>query len=166
MGTLETTTSRGGQYLTFFLGEEEYGCEILKVQEIIGIQGITSVPRTPDFIRGVINLRGQVVPVLDLRLKFDMSAIDTTSETCIIVVKAQDIQMGVQVDRVSEVVDIFEDDIEDVPEFGADLPESYLLGLGKSGSQVKLLLNIDNIITFQEAAALKQAAETDQPSNS
>jgi len=159
MDVLEATRNHSGQFLTFFIDDEEYGCEILKVQEIIGTMGITKVPKTPPFILGVINLRGQVIPVLDLRLKFDMPTIPTTSETCIIVVKAKEIHMGIQVDRVSEVVNIPEEAIEDVPTFGAPLPEDYLLGIGKSGDQVKLLLNIDSIISYKEVQALQQVAE-------
>ena len=94
----------GGKFLTFFLAGEEYGIAILKVHEIIGMMAITSVPRTPDFIRGVINLRGKVIPIIDLRRKFDMPAQEATSETCIIVVHLQGIETGIVVDRVSEVL--------------------------------------------------------------
>ena len=107
----------GGKFLTFFLAEEEYGLEILKVKEIIGLLPVTSVLRTPPFIRGVVNLRGKVIPVVDLRSKFGMEAIEETDETCIIVVEVQGLQMGIVVDRVSEVLDIAGQDIEPPPSF-------------------------------------------------
>ena len=113
------TSERAGKYLTFVLAEEEYGLEILKVREIIGAMDITSVPRTPDYVKGVINLRGKVIPVVDLRLKFDMAEIERTEETCIIVVNVGDVEMGIIVDKVSEVLDIAEEEIEDPPAFGA-----------------------------------------------
>jgi purine-binding chemotaxis protein CheW len=144
----------GGKYLTFFLAEEEYGIEILKVHEIIGMMSITSVPRTPRFIRGVINLRGKVIPIIDLRLKFGMKAIEQTEETCIIVVQAQGIELGIVVDRVSEVLDIPSDDIDETPSFGTEVQTDYLLGIAKTNGHVKLLLNIDRVLTTQEVVAL------------
>ncbi len=137
---------RGGKFLTFFLAGEEYGLEILKVQEIIGIMEITPVPRTPDHIRGVINLRGKVIPIVDLRLKFSMEAAERTSETCIIVVEANRRQTGIVVDQVSEVLDILSEEIEDAPAFGADVRTDYILGIGKSQGHVKLLLEIDRVL--------------------
>jgi purine-binding chemotaxis protein CheW len=144
----------GGKYLTFFLRGEEYGLEILKVQEIIGMMEITPVPRTPDFIRGVINLRGKVIPIIDLRLKFAMEAVGQTEQTCIIVVQARGLQMGIVVDKVSEVLDIATEDIEDAPSFGADVESDYILGIGKSEGRVKLLLDIDRVLTAEELGAL------------
>ena len=114
------TASRAGKYLTFFLAGEEYGLEILKVSEIIGLQPITRVPRMPEFVRGVINLRGKVIPITDLRMKFGMDAEDS-EDSCIIVVQMRGIQTGIVVDRVSEVVAITEADIEDAPSFGAGI---------------------------------------------
>ncbi len=149
----------GGQFLTFFLGSEEYGLEILKVQEIIGTMEITTVPRTPEYIRGVINLRGKVIPVLELRLKFGMPSTERTEETCIIVVRSEQIEMGVEVDRVSEVVDIASEVIEPVPPFGSSVESDYLLGIGKSDDGVRLLLNIDNVITAEDNAELQAAAQ-------
>jgi purine-binding chemotaxis protein CheW len=144
----------GGKFLTFFLGDEEYGLEILKVQEIIGLMSITRVPRTPDFVRGVINLRGKVIPIIDLRRKFRMEAVDDTEETCIIVVQTQGVQFGVVVDRVSEVVDLDDIDIEGAPEFGADIDTDYILGLGKTGSRVRILVDIDRVVSRDEIQAL------------
>lgn len=152
----------GGKFLTFFLDEEEYGIEILKVHEIIGMMNITVVPRTPSFIRGVINLRGKVIPIIDLRLKFGMEAIAQTEETCIIVVQAQSVELGIVVDRVSEVLDIASDDIDEPPSFGADVPTDYLLGIAKTEGRVKLLLNIDRVLTTNEVVALPTLAAASQ----
>jgi len=152
-----TTANRGGKFLTFFLADEEYGIAILKVHEIIGMMAITSVPRTPAFIRGVINLRGKVIPIVDLRLKFDMPAQNQTSETCIIVVHVQGIEIGIVVDRVSEVSNIAACDIEDPPSFGADVSTDYILGIGKSQGKVKILLDIDRVLSTQEVSALPAA---------
>ena len=150
------TPSRAGKYLTFFLGGEEYGLEILKVSEIIGMQPITRVPRMPEFVRGVINLRGKVIPITDLRSKFHMEH-DGTEDGCIIVVQMRGIQTGIVVDRVSEVVAIAEADIEDAPSFGAGIHTEFLLGIGKAGGRVKLLLDIDKVLASSEIAALEAA---------
>jgi purine-binding chemotaxis protein CheW len=149
----------GGKFLSFFLAGEEYGIEILKVQEIIGMMGITRVPRTPDFIRGVINLRGKVIPIIDLRLKFGMESKEQTDETCIIVVKTEGIEMGIVVDKVSEVLDIAGRDIEDAPSFGVEVNTEYILGIGKSAGRVKLLLDIDKVLSSRDAEQLHVATE-------
>ena len=138
--------SRGGKFLTFFLAGEEYGLEILKVQEIIGIMDITPVPRSPDYIRGVINLRGKVIPIVDLRLRFGMEQAERTSETCIIVVEANRVQTGIVVDQVSEVLNIASGEIEDTPAFGSEVQTDYILGIGKADGRVKLLLDIDRVL--------------------
>jgi purine-binding chemotaxis protein CheW len=143
-------TCRGGKFLTFFLAGEEYGLEILKVQEIIGMMDITPVPRSPDYVRGVINLRGKVIPIVDLRLRFGMTAAERTAETCVIVVEANRIQTGIVVDQVSEVLDIAQDNIEDAPAFGADVQTDYILGIGKAQGRVRLLLDIDRVLAGQE----------------
>jgi purine-binding chemotaxis protein CheW len=142
----KATQERGGKFLTFFLAGEEYGLEILKVQEIIGMMDITPVPRTPEHIRGVINLRGKVIPVVDLRLKFGMPGTERTAETCIIVVEANAVQTGIVVDQVSEVLDIEGEEIEDAPAFGSDVQTDFILGIGKSEGRVKLLLDIDRVL--------------------
>lgn len=141
---------KGGKYLTFSLAGEEYGIEILKVHEIIGMMPVTRVPRTPETIRGVINLRGKVIPIVDLRQKFCMPAGEDTERTCIIVVQAHGVQTGVVVDSVSEVLDIPGGDVEDPPEFGAGVHTEYLLGLAKSNGRVKLLLAIDRVLSGDE----------------
>ena len=145
---------REGKYLTFALANEEFGLEILKVREIIGIMEITAVPQTPEYVRGVINLRGQVIPVIDLRAKFGMEATETTDQTCIIVVEiSQDdrkFNTGIVVDHVQEVLDIVGDQIEDAPQFGSNVATDFILGMGKIGDSVKILLDIDKVLSCEE----------------
>ena len=136
-----------GKYLTFFLGDEEYGIEILKVQEIIGLLRITPVPNTPAHMRGVINLRGKVVPVVDIRGRFGMSTVEATKQTCIIVVRTGEAEIGAVVDRVSAVVSIKAEEIEETPQMGASVDTSYLLGIGKTESRVRLLLDIERVVS-------------------
>ena len=151
---VKVMADREGKYLTFALGEEEYGIGILKIREIIGIMPITSVPRTPEFVKGVINLRGKVIPIIDLRLRFGMEPMEYTDRTCIIVVEinAQDstIQIGTIVDTVSEVLNIKAEDIEDTPAFGTSLDIEYILGMAKMEGGVKILLDIDQVLSIQE----------------
>ena len=148
-----------GKYLTFRLAQEEYGLEILKVREIIGLMGITKVPRTPHFIRGVINLRGKVIPVLDLRSKFEMEVIADTEETCIIVVEINQgdrkFQTGIVVDRVKEVLDIDGENIEDYPQFGSNGETNFILGMGKVNGAVKILLDIDKVLGNESFGAIE-----------
>ena len=153
---------RGGKFLTFFLAGEEYGLEILKVHEIIGMMPVTSVPRTPDFIKGVINLRGKIIPIVDLRLKLEMEAKELTEESCTIVVQAGDLQIGTIVDKVSEVLDIATGDIDDAPSFGGNVRSDYILGIGKSEGRVKLLLDIDKVLSMQDVQYLSSAVEAGQ----
>ena len=139
-----------GKFLTFALGREEYGLEILKVREIIGYMDITAVPRTPEYVKGVINLRGQVIPVLDLRMRFDMEQAEVTDQTCIIVAevnqKSRTFNAGLIVDHVQEVLDIKADDIEDTSQLGSAVQTEYILGIGKVGNSIKILLDIDRIL--------------------
>lgn len=152
---------REGKYLTFMLADEEYGIGILKVKEIIGMMPFTSVPQTPDFVKGVINLRGKVIPVIDLRLRFGMEPSDYTERTCIIVVEIQgeagNILIGSVVDTVSEVLNIKGEDIEDTPAFGTKLDTDYILGMAKVEGGVKILLNIDQVLNAEEIASLEDA---------
>jgi purine-binding chemotaxis protein CheW len=148
---------RAGKYLTFFLANEEYGVEILKVQEIIERMPITPVPLTSRHILGVINLRGKIHPVMDLKVKFGMEQTQITEETCIIVIKTSTLMMGILVDKVSEVVDVASDDIEDTPSFGADVNPEYLLGVGKTGGRVRLLLDIEKILSSSDVINMKKA---------
>jgi len=149
----------GGKYLTFVLDNEEYGLEILKVREIIGMMNITSVPSTPDFVKGVVNLRGKVIPVTDLRLKFGMPGAETTEQTCIIVVDIGSVEMGILVDQVSEVLDIADDEIEEAPSFGVAVNTDFILGMGKTEGRVTILLDISKVLTGKEVAAIKEAGE-------
>jgi len=139
------------------LDDDEYGFEILKVQEIIGMMRVTPVPQTPSFVQGVINLRGKVIPIIDLRLKFAMPAVAQTEETCIIVVRAQGVAMGIVVDRVSEVLDIATEDI-DALSCGAAVNTDYILGIGKATRTVTVLLDIDQILSTNEVVELRTTA--------
>jgi len=156
---------REGKYLTFMLADEEYGIGILKVKEIIGMMPITTVPQTPGFVKGVINLRGKVIPVVDLRLKFGMQATDYTERTCIIVVEiareAGTIQIGSVVDAVSEVLNIKGEDVEATPSFGSSLDTSYILGMAKIEGGVKILLDIDRVLTGEEVEMMSTVEEAD-----
>jgi purine-binding chemotaxis protein CheW len=158
---IKATNIKTGKYLTFTLADEEYGIGILKVKEIIGMMAITSVPRTPDFVKGVINLRGKVIPVIDLRLKFEMDFIAYTDRTCIIVVEIDTddmtIQIGIVVDSVSEVLNIKQEEIENAPSFGTNLDTDYILGMAKIDSGVKILLDIDRVLSTIELATLQQS---------
>jgi purine-binding chemotaxis protein CheW len=153
--------AKSGKYLTFHLAEELYGLEILKVQEIIGMMNVTQVPRTPDFVRGVINLRGKVIPVVDLRRKFNMESIPDTERTCVIVVQVcrtdAMVTMGIIVDEVSEVLEIQENQIEPAPSFGVSIDTSFILGMGKVGQKVIILLDGDRVLSTGELAAVSQA---------
>ena len=150
---------REAKYLTFSLAGEEYGIGILKIKEIIGLMSITTVPRTPPYVKGVINLRGKVIPVIDLRLRFRLDEHDYNERTCIIVVETSGrsgtILMGIVVDSVSEVLNIKPEDIEDTPAFGAQLDTDYILGIGKIDGGVKILLDIDRVLTEQGATLLE-----------
>lgn len=142
---------RAGKYLTFNLASEQYGIGILQVREIIGLMEITAVPHTPSYIKGVINLRGSVIPVLDLRTKFNMEPAEYNDRTCIIVVEVQGesatLLVGMIVDSVSEVLNITSEEIEPPPTFGGDeLETDNFLGMAKIKGDVKILLNVDNVI--------------------
>ena len=156
---VKAMVEREGKYLTFTLAEEEYGIGILKIKEIIGMMPITSVPQTPEFVKGVINLRGKVIPVIDLRLRFGMGEIDYTERTCIIVVEidsqAGTVLIGIVVDSVSEVLNVKGDDIADTPTFGANLNTEYILGMAKMEGGVKILLHIDQVLSAEELSGLK-----------
>jgi purine-binding chemotaxis protein CheW len=156
-------TKKEGKYLTFSLNNEEYGIEILKVKEIIGMMAITTIPQTPPYVKGVVNLRGKVIPVIDLRLKFGMEAASYTGHTCIIVVEITgrsrgNFFIGIVVDTVSEVLNVKEMEIEETPDFGARMNTAYILGLAKMGSGVKILLEIDKVLSGDELDILNKAA--------
>ncbi|MCP3925196.1 MAG: purine-binding chemotaxis protein CheW [Desulfobacterales bacterium] len=158
----QAIVDREGKYLTFVLNKEEYGIGILKIKEIIGMMPITTVPQTPDFVKGVINLRGKVIPVIDLRLRFYMKSIEYTERTCIIVVEiageAGTIQIGIVVDAVSEVLNIKGEEIEETPTFGTKLNTEYILGMAKMEGGVKILLDIDSVLSESELSILENVA--------
>jgi purine-binding chemotaxis protein CheW len=145
---------RAGKYLTFQLSNEEFGIRVLKVREIMGLQEITAVPQTPAHIKGVINLRGKVVPVIDLRLKFGLAAAEYTQRTCIIVTQVLGesgaVLMGIVVDGVSEVLTLAGSEIEDTPDFGEEYSGGYLLGMAKVKGKVKILLDIERVLSTQD----------------
>ena len=154
-----------GKYLTFALGPEEYGLEILKVREIIGYMDITAVPQTPHHVKGVINLRGQVIPVIDLRAKFGMDSAEVTEETCIIVAEVSQgkraFSTGIVVDRVQEVLDIDGENIEDAPQFGSNVNTDFILGMGKIGETVKILLDVDKVLADEDFSSFASDSGTD-----
>ncbi|EKD28270.1 MAG: CheW1 [uncultured bacterium] len=150
----EAVKAKAGKYLTFKIGEEIFGLEILKVQEINGLMKITNIPKTPNFIRGVINLRGKIIPVIDLRLKFEMASLGDTVKTCIIVVQvlrqSKKITMGILVDEVSEVMNILQEQIDEPPSFGSSINVDFIFGIGKVGQKVVMLLDIEKVLTAGE----------------
>lgn len=143
-----------GKFLMFRLAAEEYAIPILQVQEIIGMMDITQVPRLPDFVKGVINLRGKIIPVVDLRSRFAMPTVVQGDEACIIVVEVHGAELGVVVDAVLEVQDIKADDIDDPPSFGASVDAAYLKAVGKLAGRVQLILDIDCVLSTDELGAL------------
>ncbi|MBF0102783.1 MAG: purine-binding chemotaxis protein CheW [Desulfobacterales bacterium] len=159
---IKDMTNLEGKYLTFSLANEDYGIGILKIKEIIGMMPITSVPQTPVFVKGVINLRGKVIPVIDLRLRFDMAEMQYTDRTCIIVVEiaghTSNVIIGIVVDSVSEVLNIKAEDIENPPAFGAKVNTEYILGMAKIEGKVKILLDIDKVLSEQEKTSMDQMA--------
>ena len=153
------TADRSGKYLTFQVGAEEFGIRVQSVREILGVQEITSVPQTPGYLKGVINLRGKVTPVVDLRLKFGLVETEYTQRTCIIVVQvagtAAPRLIGIIVDGVAEVLNVAAADIEDTPDFGDGQAAAYLLGMAKIKDRIKILLDIDLVLGAREVAGLE-----------
>ena len=148
----ETTTME--QYLTFNVAGDAYAIVILRVKEIIAFDSVTRVPRTPDFVRGVINLRGSVVPVIDLAMKFGYGAITTTGSTCIVIVEVdldgKPVVMGLMVDAVDQVVDLGAADIQPTPSFGTQVSVEFLTGMGRHGKAFVLILDIDKVLATNE----------------
>ena len=159
---VKAVADREGKYLTFTMVNEEYGIGILKIKEIIGMMPVTPVPQTPEYVKGVINLRGKLIPVVDLRLRFSIEEIEYTDRTCIIVVEITGqsgaVRIGIVVDSVSEVLNIKGEDIEDTPSFGAKLNTEYILGMAKMEGGVKILLDIDRVLNAEEISAVGEAA--------
>jgi purine-binding chemotaxis protein CheW len=160
--SLVSESSLTGKYLTVGLANEAYGIAVLKVREIIRMLKITPVPQLPPYVKGVINLRGRVIPVVDLRVKFGLPA-EFTERTCVVVVQVrppsgQPVQMGLIVDCVEEVIHLSSEEIEPTPEFGCKIDTSYLLGLAKVKGQVKTLLDIDRVVAPDAIQQITQAA--------
>ncbi len=165
--TLESTTAGAkksvGKHLTFNLQNESYGIDVLKVREIIRLTNITAVPQVPDYVKGVINLRGKIIPVIDLRRRFGFESVKDTDLTCIIVVQAKlsdgkNKQMGLVVDGVEEVVNLTPGDIEETPDFGGKISTDYIVGMAKVKGTVKTLLNIDRVLGADELQQIRAAA--------
>ena len=157
-----TQRSRAGKYLTFVLGQESYGVDVLKIREIIRPVAITSVPQMPAYVCGVINLRGKIVPVVDLRIKFGLEPSGATERTCIVVVQVKLPSggislMGLIVDAVEEVLNISEGDIEETPDFGTTIDTDYILGMAKVKSAVKTILDIDKVVSADVIQGMAQA---------
>ena len=154
-GEGRSVKGREGKYLTFSLSGEEYGIGILKVKEIIGMMAITRIPQTPEYVKGVINLRGKVIPVIDLRSKFGLETGEYTERTCVVVVEVSrdegHVLIGSIVDSVSEVLNIRQTEIEETPDFGTSLDTRFILGMAKVGSGIKILLDIDKVLGSIEA---------------
>ena len=157
----KTAAAAAGKYLTFALAQEEYGLLVIKVREIIKIMDITAVPQVPEHVKGVINLRGKVIPIIDLRLKFGLADQAYTERTCIIVVEvalsASKVMMGIVVDAVSEVLTISADEIEQTPEFGERVTTDYMKGVAKVKGKVKILLDLDRVLGAEGTIALHAA---------
>src|SRR3954447_7536212 len=157
----QSSGARSGKYLSFHLGAEEYAIQVVKVREIVKLQHITGVPETPAELKGVINLRGKVIPVVDLRLRFGLPEKEYGQRTCIIVVelgRAAAGPMGIIVDEVSEVLSLQESDIQDTPDFGIGVETPYLLGMAKVRDRVKILLDIDEALATPDLSALAAVA--------
>jgi purine-binding chemotaxis protein CheW len=145
------------RFLTFSLGKETYGIEIKYVTEIIGIQDITEIPELPEYVKGIINLRGKIIPVMDVRLRFKKDAREYNDRTCVIVVDIKDISIGLIVDSVSEVLTIDEQDIVEPPQMSKGLNNKYIKKIGKIGNDVKLLLDCEKLLNEDE---LEKISET------
>ena len=159
--TLADTRQLAGKYLTFALHKESYGIDVLKVREIIRLTTITAVPQMPAYVRGVINLRGKIIPVMDLRLRFGFPDAPSTDQACIIVVQVKlpdgkATPMGLVVDGVEEVTKLAASDIEETPDFGGQISTDFIVGMAKIKGAVKTLLNIDRVLTSDAIQTLRQ----------
>ncbi len=147
------------KFLTFSLANEEYGIGIMKIKEIIGMMPVTVLPQTPEYVKGVINLRGKVIPIIDLRCKFNLEQVDPTERTCIIVIETENneqikILVGLIIDAVSEVINLKGDEVEPAPSMQTNLHEQLIIGLAKCENGVKILLDIDKVINYDELAGV------------
>ena len=153
---MEVEDTQHGRFLTFVVGEEVFGIPIRYITEIIGIQPITKIPEAPEYIKGIINLRGKIIPVVDVRLKFKKEPIDYTDRTCVIVIETEELIVGLIVDRVAEVLTIDDADISPPPNIRTGIKNRYLLGIGKVGGEVKLLLDCDKLFDEKEIQDIGQ----------
>lgn len=154
----ELEDTQKGKYLTFSSGKEDYGIEISYVTEIIGIQSITEVPELPDYVKGIINLRGKIIPVIDVRLRFKKPAVNYNDRTCIVVIDISDVSVGMIVDTVAEVISIPENNIVPPPDGKTGFHNRYIKGIGKVGNEVKLLLDCEKLLTYEEVESLANIA--------
>lgn len=153
---LEEEDTQHGRFLTFSLGKEVFGIEIKYVTEIIGIQPITEIPEVPEYVKGIINLRGKIIPVIDVRLKFKKPSIEYNDRTCIIVIDIQDVSVGLIVDNVAEVLSITDDNIVPPPENKTGFQNRYIKGIGKAGADVKLLLDCEKLLSDEEVETIEK----------
>ncbi len=153
---LENLTSHEEKYLSFVLDDEVYGIEILRIREIIGVVKITEVPQSANYLKGIFNLRGKIIPVIDLRIKFGMPELEHTHETCIIVVEVENSHIGMIVDTVSEVVNIKDSEIEDPSHIGSQIDTDFLLGLGKVKDKIVIMLDVGKILKKDELAMIEK----------
>lgn len=151
---LEEEDTQKGKYLTFSIGKEMYGLEIKYVTEIIGIQAITEVPELPEYIRGIVNLRGKIIPVMDVRLRFKKDFKEYNDRTCVVVIDIKDISIGLIVDSVSEVISIAEEEIVPPPDINK-IANRFIKGIGKAGNEVKLILDCDRLLNDDDAQSLE-----------
>ena len=158
---IESVFNKAGKYLTFELANEVYGLEILKVREIIGYRETTTVPQVPDYVKGIINLRGKVIPIIDIRNKFHMSSAEVTEQTCIVFVDTlrgcQKHETGIIVDNVLEVLDIKSEMIDDAPDFGSAIKTDFILGISRVADDIKILLNIDKVLDDEVLGSIHES---------
>lgn len=150
---MEEDTQKG-KYLTFILGKESYGIEIQYVTEIIGIQAITEIPELPDYVKGIINLRGKIIPVMDVRLRFKKEVKEYNDRTCVIVIDINDLSIGLIVDSVAEVINIPEQDIEAPPKMNKGYNNRFIKNIGKVGNDVKLLLDCEKLLNGEDISSI------------
>jgi purine-binding chemotaxis protein CheW len=146
----------GNEFLTFTLGSEEYGIDILKVQEIRGYEAVTKIANTPDFIKGVVNLRGTIVPIVDLRIKFNLGSVEYNQFTVVIILNVKGRVVGIVVDSVSDVIALTADQIRQPPEFAGELDSDYITGLGTLAERMLILVDIEKLMTSRDMALVDQ----------
>ena len=163
MDVTKRKTLMGERFLSFILNEEEYCIEILRIKEIMGMTDITEIPQTPDFIKGVINLRGQIIPIIDLRVKFEMPSAEYTDRTCIIVAEMtyedEMTLMGIVIDSIQEVINIPQEKISKVPYINAKIKSEYIEGIAETGETIKIILDIKKVLTEEEFVLIKKIDE-------